>query len=270
VDRLVVDVDGRVTIGGQGNVVENFGAGNFASLLKIVGAVRDSTVRNYNYGVNSPNYEGLVAGGSETAPSAVLSGRIVAFKLLGHNGTSFVATGAQIRLRTSQDWSGTARGTEMEFRVTPNNTTAEISALNISNSGQVIAGYGMDVTGSATFRNGVQITGSSNITSGGLFISNQLIVGTDIYSFGAGADRVGILNAAGAGAGSTYVGLRYDSGNNRAELAALSGGVAWRDVVIAPNAKAVFGDYTAAGGLTINGYVEIKSLDGTVRRLATV
>lgn len=45
------------------------------------------------------------------------------------------------------------------------------------------------------------------------------------------------LNASGSVSPTTYVGLRYDLPNNRAELAALSGGVAWREILIAPNSN---------------------------------
>lgn len=92
----------------------------------------------------------------------------------------------------------------------------------------------------------------------------------EIYSTGQGASRVGFLNAAGASSGFTYVGLRYDSTNNRAELAALTGGTGWRDVLIAPNAYAMFGTHAAIGSQTVTGYIEVKDSGGTIRKLAVV
>jgi hypothetical protein len=133
----------------------------------------------------------------------------------------------------------------MEFRVTPNGTTGELAALNIANNGSI-----------STW---------SSVAAGGV-----ISCPSDIYTSGAGATRVGFLNASGSGSGTTYVGLRYDATNNCAELAALSGSVAWRDVHIAPNAYAKFGTYTANSGVTIDGYIEIKDSTGTVRKLAVV
>lgn len=95
--------------------------------------------------------------------------------------------------------------------------------------------------------------------------------GGDLYTTGAGATRVGFLNAGGAANPNTFVGLRYDSGNNRAELGALSGGVAWRDVLIAPGAYLMLGQaYTALGSGVITGFTYLKTSDGTVRKIAII
>ena len=92
----------------------------------------------------------------------------------------------------------------------------------------------------------------------------------EIYSTGQGGSRVGFLNAAGASSGFTYTGLRYDGANNRAELAALTGGTGWRDVLIAPNAYAMFGTHAVIGSQTVTGYIEVKDSGGTIRKLAVV
>ena len=91
-----------------------------------------------------------------------------------------------------------------------------------------------------------------------------------IYSTGVGGTRVGFLDADGASSGQTYVGLRYDNGNNRAELKALSGGTAYRDVYVAPNAYIMFGTHAAIGSETVTGYIEIRDSTGTIRKLAVV
>jgi len=90
-----------------------------------------------------------------------------------------------------------------------------------------------------------------------------------IYSTGAGATRVGFLDADGASSGQTYVGLRYDATNSRAELKALTGGIAYRDIHVAPNAYIMFGTHVATA-LTITGYVEIRDSTGAIRKLAVV
>jgi hypothetical protein len=214
-----------------------------STAFQVVGTFGNGIIRCYHFG-GTPNFEGYVADGTPTTPTAVPSGRITAFKLIGYDGSSWVGN-AQIRLRTSEAWTASAHGTEMEFRVTPNGTTGELAALNIANNGSI-----------STW---------SSVAAGGV-----ISCPSDIYTSGAGATRVGFLNASGSGSGTTYVGLRYDATNNCAELAALSGSVAWRDVHIAPNAYAKFGTYTANSGVTIDGYIEIKDSTGTVRKLAVV
>ena len=114
------------------------------------------------------------------------------------------------------------------------------------------------------------ITASGALIGSSVSTSGNITSSSEIWTSGAGATRVGFLNAAGSTSGTTFVGLQYNATDNVAELAALSGGVAWRDVHIAPNAKAMFGTYTADNTVTIDGYIEIKDSSGTVRKLAVV
>lgn len=115
---------------------------------------------------------------------------------------------------------------------------------------------------------------NTNTSQGNISASGGISAGGAMYTSGAGATRVGFLDAAASGGGTTYVGLRYDSaaGYECAELAALSGGTAWRDIYLKTpsGAKVRFGDYTADNTVTIDGYIEIKDSNGTVRKLAVV
>jgi len=115
---------------------------------------------------------------------------------------------------------------------------------------------------------------NTNTSQGNISASGGISAGGAMYTSGAGATRVGFLDAAASGGGTTYVGLRYDSaaGYECAELAALSGGTAWRDIYLKTpsGAKVRFGDYTADNTVTIDGYIEIKDSSGTVRKLAVV
>jgi hypothetical protein len=65
---------------------------------------------------------------------------------------------------------------------------------------------------------------------------DALVSAYEIYLEQSG-NRTGFINASGAANPNTYLGLYYDTPNNRAMLSALSGGVAWRDVAIAPMAS---------------------------------
>jgi predicted phage tail protein len=141
------------------------------------------------------------------------------------------------------------------------NDTSVMTITGGSNNG---AGYGaqIDLCGTGQATGGALVLAAGNNLSnpigsirfrtgnaerGTVDYDGRLIWNHDLYTTAAGATRVGFLNASGAGTSQTYVGLRYDSGNSRGELAALTGGVAWRDVLIAPNATALVDALQIAG-----------------------
>lgn len=101
-------------------------------------------------------------------------------------------------------------------------------------------------------------------------LTGEIKASGSIYSTGAGATRVGFLDANASSYPTTYVGLRYDSANSRAELRALSGGTAYRDISIAEGAHIMFGVHSAIGANLVTGYIEIKDSAGNVRKLAVV
>lgn len=125
-------------------------------------------------------------------------------------------------------------------------------ALTVSAGGAV-------VYGPSTFVN--------NLTTFGSFES----VGT-IFCGGAGANRVGFIDEIMADGffGMTCVGLHYDAGNGRAVVGARTQGTGQRDVLIAPGAHACFGTYTAVGGLSVIGHLNVKDASGNIRKLAVV
>jgi len=109
-------------------------------------------------------------------------------------------------------------------------------------------------------------TGPLNVnTAVGIISASNLI-----YTTGLGATRVGFLDATSASTGQTYVGLSYDSVNNRAELKALTGGTGYRDVYIAREAFLMFGTHASIGSETVTGYIEVKDSTGAIRKLAVV
>ena len=101
-------------------------------------------------------------------------------------------------------------------------------------------------------------------------LTGEIKASGSIYSTGAGGTRVGFLDADAASSPNTYVGLRYDSANSRAELKALTGGTAYRDISIAEGAHIMFGVHSAIGVNLVTGYIEIKDSAGNVRKLAVV
>jgi hypothetical protein len=200
--------------------------------------------------------------------------------------TNGSAAGAQIDL-VGNNFGGTGaggylllqagQGTASEIRMHTNVSTT----ANVGVERMVIDTFGL-VNVARNLSSGSVFTKDS----GNMWVDSNLAVGASgpinvntavgiisasgsIYSSGVGGSRVGFLDADGASSGQTYVGLRYDNANNRAELKALSGGTAYRDVYVAPNAFIMFGTHVATA-LTVTGYVEIKDSAGNVRKLAVV
>ena len=81
----------------------------------------------------------------------------------------------------------------------------------------------------------------------GFASSGYLATNGEIRTTGQGGNAVGVLNPAAYGSG-TYTGLWYDGNNNRAVLSSLTGGVAWRNVYVAPNATLVADTVSKGGG----------------------
>src|SRR5512138_808333 len=74
--------------------------------------------------------------GSETA---VQSGdRLIAINATGYDGSAF-QQGAQIIGATTENWDGSSRGTEWQFRTTPNGTTSLTTQMTIGADGTVTA-----------------------------------------------------------------------------------------------------------------------------------
>lgn len=133
----------------------------------------------------------------------------------------------------------------------------------------------LDVRGGGYFNTTVQVAGilyalSDLDVTGQLYVDDEIWATGDIYTSGLGADRVGFLDAGGASGGDTYVGLRYNSSSNIAELGALTGGVAWRDVRLGVGATVWFGTYSALGAEALAGYITIKDDAGNTRKLAVI
>lgn len=179
--------------------------------------------------------------------------------VLGNEYTAVAGYGGSVLITPGNHADGTVRLRDR----------TGVDRLWISSAGKVNIANGLELTGQANFYNGAYFAGTASFGSS-VSAAGAVQAGTEMYAFGAGADRVGFLNAAGASGGDVFVGLRYDAGNHRAELAALEGGVAWRDVVIAPNAYAAFGVHSALGSETVTGFITVKDTAGNLRKLAVL
>lgn len=238
--------------------------------------------------------------GTPTITSAVFTDALVINSTIGvrrsaDNGvltitgasTNGSAAGAQIDL-VGNNFGGTGaggylllqagQGAASEIRMHTNVSTT----ANVGVERMVIDTFGL-VNVSRNLSSGSVFTKDA----GSMWVDSNLAVGStgplnvntavgiisasnSIYSTGVGGTRVGFLDADGASSGQTYVGLRYDGSSNRAELKALTGGTAYRDVHVAPNAFIMFGTHAAIGSETVTGYIEIRDSTGTIRKLAVV
>jgi hypothetical protein len=204
------------------------------------------------------------------------------------NGSS---NGAQIDL-VGNNFGGTGAGGYLLLQA-GSGTASEIRMhTNLSTSANVgVERMVIDTFGLVNVARNLSFGSVFTKDSGNLWVDSNLSVGNNgagdapenvntltgeikasgsIYSTGAGATRVGFLDANAASSPNTYVGLRYDSANSRAELRALSGGTAYRDISIAEGAHIMFGVHSAIGVNLVTGYIEIKDSAGNVRKLAVV
>jgi hypothetical protein len=101
-------------------------------------------------GTNSSNLIHLTARGTALAPTANLSGdRIAHWGARGYTGTGFSTTSkASISMLANENWSATANGTAIAFRVTANTTTTIGTVVTILNSSASISGVAASSVGS--------------------------------------------------------------------------------------------------------------------------
>ena len=81
---------------------------------------------------------GQSANGSLDTPTAVTSGQnLVWFGAQGHDGVSYSASRAAIMMRATQNWTTSAKGTEMLFATAVNGTDTRTNAMIITHDGRV-------------------------------------------------------------------------------------------------------------------------------------
>ena len=145
----------------------------------------------------SPGFAGQRA---LTGPAAVTSGtKILSLLGQGYNGTSYV-TGGEIAYKATETFSGSARGTEIEFYTTPNASTTNTLALTLGQDqsanfeAEVGVGGTLSVTGATTLAAMSATTGtfSSTITvnnANGFIISAAAGGDRGIFGQTAGVNR---------------------------------------------------------------------------------
>ncbi|MFM2134417.1 MAG: hypothetical protein RL156_1698 [Bacteroidota bacterium] len=103
---------------------------------------------------DGPAYFGRKSRGSLTVPTAVLANdTLTYFTAGGYTGTAWTASRGYMSILASQNWTGTANGTDIAFFTTPTNTTSVSEKLRIKADGNVGIGTSspsskLDVVGS--------------------------------------------------------------------------------------------------------------------------
>lgn len=113
-----------------------------------------TTAEMHAYGTASNTFQGFQANGTPSAPTATQNGanliRIQGGGFTGNTGTGadFVSTG-QMSIMASENWSNTARGSEIAFYTATNGTTVRTERWRIVNGGALSATGAAQITGGA-------------------------------------------------------------------------------------------------------------------------
>lgn len=171
-------------------------------------------VRVISYGGNSSAFVGYSAQGTEGSPTATLNGDVLAFHGgKGHDGTSFTTHGSRVAISmvAEEDWTPTAQGTRMIFRVTNNGTTSNLNAMILASTGFLGIGSGtpasllsvgalsafqVNAAGDIVSLHGVPVTFPSSHGTAGYVLSDSDGAGTLAW--------VAQTGGGGGGGGSEY------------------------------------------------------------------
>ena len=192
-------LNGRVTplvdavkVDGNGNV--GIGTGTPSGNLDVTSATGSSIVATA-HGSNAPGFAGRQAGGTPSAPTPTTTGTpLGVFSGSGYTGSAFVP-GANITMSAAENWSASARGSEITFATTFRGTASPNPRMVIAHDGAV--GIGTTTPGSSYL---LDVNGSAHVNGEALFgTGTQVIVGR--------APRGGLLSLGGP------LALNYDSGD---------------------------------------------------------
>jgi len=148
-----------------------------------------------NDGTKSPNptFQMYGSRGTFASPSAVASGDTIGgFSSRGYNGSAFSNPSAALMVfKTTQNWTHSAQGTEIEMDLTPSGSTTRQAVLYLdTNNLQLQSGTGITVDGgSGSFSSGAILTAIGAVITGTSATSLQVTgvgggVAADIHQVG--------------------------------------------------------------------------------------
>lgn len=127
----------RMRINPNGNV--GIGTSSPGATLNIIGTSNPAVdIDYYETGTGGASYRGRKARGSAGSPSAVASGDYLSTLLAaGYGATGFGGNIGLIGFRANQNFTDTARGTNIVFENTPDGSNSRSERMRIDSSGQV-------------------------------------------------------------------------------------------------------------------------------------
>ncbi len=170
-DAVVKNTSGAIVLngGGAGNIYVKTGSLGVARInaaaegpfpLEVAGPIvsvgnsgvgTSGLVRALDYGNGSAGLSMYAADGTEASPLAVTTGYQIGFiGAKGFDGTNFSQTGSRgaIQFSATENWTPTAQGTQIRFRVTSNGTTSNLFAFRIDPNGGL---FGTSAAGADSF-----------------------------------------------------------------------------------------------------------------------
>lgn len=197
--QLSVGSANGITIGSSGLVgvgTTNPSANGYSSafVVAVPGGVTNSAVASYTDTATGSTFLLLKARGTESSPTAVLSGdSLGSIAYRGYDGTanSFnVAGGSVISVSATENWSSSAHGSTLSIQTTSNGSITPSTRITVLNSGFVGIGnttptHSLDVTGN------LRVT--TNVGIGGVSFTNDAIAITGTAGITAGTSQFGII-----------------------------------------------------------------------------
>lgn len=163
----------KMRIDSAGNV--GIGTTNPVSSLAVQRENAITEITNTVYGVSATNLSNLIcrsAGGTVASPTAILSGdRILSLLGAGYDGTAFRNQVAVIG-ESSENWSGTNRGSYLRFETTANASSTRTERMRIDNAGNV----GVKATSFGT--SAAAALGIANGTEPSSSVADQIVIGS--------------------------------------------------------------------------------------------
>ncbi len=237
-------------------------------------------------GTNPPNIVGRRHNGSLAVPTATTAGLFpLSLEAEGYNGTAFTSTRGRINFNTTENWTTTGNGLEIQFHTTANATIGLSQRMVIGNNGNVGIGTGSPLSLLHVFQ------GTSGIAPNGnakVFIEDN----TDTYLNLAApnANETGILFAktsSSAHGGIIYTGanaMNFRTGGNNTRMTISSTGNVGigtttptakldieGDIVVKKSAITVAGTYNALNRLSASsiyfntsGTINLNGIDAGV------
>jgi hypothetical protein len=230
-------------------------------LMRAVGDNNSSSriaMRGYSSNASSSAIRVTKFRGTAAAPQAPQSGDSLGkFELAGYGTTSSDGyPQASYEGLATESWGATARGTKVVFKVTPNTTTTQVTALTIDQDSKAtfastVTANGVLLTGNtgtvtsvaATAGTGISVSGSPITTSGTLTITNTAPDQTVVLTAGTGISTSG-----------TYP--NFTITNTSPSLGGTVTSVGGTGTV---NGLTLTGTVTTSGNLTLGGTLDLSA-----------